>query len=84
MCRCAAGHGQARLLLARTQEFGFEDTPPDLVQALKWYARAAETASAPDLREAAVEACARLRPRMSAALIAQAESLAALPWSEVR
>jgi TPR repeat protein len=79
-----AGHDQAQLLLARTEEFGFEDAPPDLVQALKWSARAAETASTPDLRAAAAEACARLRPRMSAALIAEAETLAALPWSEVR
>ena len=79
-----AGHDQAQILLARTQEFGFEGTPPDLVQALKWYARAAETASTPDLHAAAAEACARLRPRMSAALIAEAETPAALPWSKVR
>lgn len=79
-----AGHDQAQLLLARTREFGFEDAPPDLVQALKWYMRAAEMASTPDLRAAAAEACARLRPRLSAALIAQAETLAALPWSDVR
>lgn len=78
------GHDQAQLLLARTREFGFEGTPPNLVQALKWYGRAAETASTPDLRAAAAEACARLRPRMSAALIAEAETLAALPWSKVR
>ncbi len=79
-----AGHDQAELLLARAQEFGLDGRPPDLVQALKWYARAAETAPTPDLRTAAAEACARLRPRMSAALIAEAETLAALPWSEVR
>jgi len=79
-----AGHDQAQLLLGRIEEFGFEGAPPDLVQALKWYARAAETASAPDLRAAAVEACARLRPHMRAALIAEAETLAALPWSDVR
>ena len=79
-----AGHDQAQLLLARTHEFGFEGTPPDLVQALKWYRRAAEKASTPDLRAAAAEACARLRPRMGAALIAEAETLAALPWAEVR
>jgi TPR repeat protein len=79
-----AGHDQAQLLLARTQEFGFDGTPPDLVQALKWYGRAAETSTAPDLRAAAAEACARLRPRLSAALIAEAETLAALPWAEVR
>jgi len=54
------------------------------VQALKWYGRAAETASTPDLRAAAAEARARLRPRMSAALIAEAETLAALPWAELR
>jgi len=79
-----AGNDQAELLLAHAREFGFASAPPDLVQALKWYARAAETASTPDLREAAAEACARLRPRMSATLIAEAETLAALPWSEVR
>ena len=79
-----AGHDQAEILLARTREFGFDDTSPDLVQALKWYMRAAETASTPDLRAVAAEACTRLRPRMSATLIAQAETLAALPWSEVR
>jgi TPR repeat protein len=79
-----AGHDQAQLLLARTREFGFEGTPPDLVQALKWYGRAAETASTPDLRAAAAEACARLRARMSSTLIAEAETLAALPWSSVR
>jgi TPR repeat protein len=77
-----AGNDQAEILLARTREFGFEDAPPDLVQALKWYARAADTASTPDLRAAAAEACARLRPRLSAALIAEAETLAALPWSQ--
>jgi TPR repeat protein len=79
-----AGHDQAQLLLARTREFGFEGAPPDLVQALKWYARAAETTSAPDLRAAASEACARLRPRLGAALVAEAETLAALPWAEVK
>jgi TPR repeat protein len=79
-----AGHDQAQLLLARTREFGFEGTPPDLVQALKWYGRAAETASTPDLRASAAEACARLRPRLSATLIAEAETLAALPWSKVQ
>lgn len=79
-----SGHDQAELLLARMREFGFASTPPDLVQALKWYARAAKTASTPDLRETAAEACARLRPRMSATLVAEAETLAALPWSDVR
>jgi TPR repeat protein len=79
-----AGHDQAQILLARTREFGFEGTPPDLVQALKWYARAAITTSAPDLHAAAAEACARLRPRLSAARIAEAETLAALSWSKVR
>lgn len=79
-----AGHDQAELLLARVREFGFASTAPDLVQALKWYARAADTTSSPDLRETAAEACARLRPRMSATLIAEAETLAALSWSEVR
>jgi TPR repeat protein len=78
-----SGHDQAQLLLARTQEFGFEGAPPDQVQALKWYARAAETASTTDLRAAAAEACARVRPRLSAPLIAEAETLAALPWSKV-
>ena len=76
-----AGHDQAQILLARTQEFGSEATPPDFVQALKWYERAAATASTSDLRSAAAEACAHLRSRMSAALIAEAETLAALPWS---
>ena len=78
------GHDQAQLLLARAREFGFEDTLPDPVQALKWYARAAATAPTADLRVSATEACARLRLHMSAALIAEAETLAALPWSEVR
>jgi TPR repeat protein len=78
-----AGNDQAELLLARTQEFGFEGAPPNLAQALKWYMRAAETASTPDLRAAAAEADARLRPRLSAALIAEAETLAALSWGAV-
>jgi len=78
-----AGHGQAQLLLARIQEFGSDGRPPNLVQALKWYERAEATASAPDLRAAAAEACARVRPRLSAPLIAEAETLAALPWSRL-
>jgi TPR repeat protein len=77
-----AGHDQAQLLLARIREFGYEGTPPNPVQAFKWYARAAATAPTADLRAAAAEACARLRPRMRAAQIAEAETLAALPWSE--
>jgi len=79
-----AGNDQAEILLARAREFGFEGAPPDLVQALKWYARAAATAATPDLRDAAAEACARLRPRLSAPQIAEAETLAALPWSQAR
>ncbi|HUL07378.1 MAG TPA: hypothetical protein VLV76_13665 [Candidatus Acidoferrum sp.] len=79
-----AGNDQAEILLARTREFGFEDAPPDLVQALKWYARAAATADTPDLRAAAAEACERLRPHLSAPQIAEAETLASLSWSQAR
>jgi len=79
-----AGHDQAQLLLARLQEFGFEDARADLVQALKWYARVAARGGTADQRMAAVEACARLRPRLSAQAIAEAETLAALGWSSGR
>jgi TPR repeat protein len=78
------GNDQAELLLARVREFGFEGTPPDLLQALKWYTRAAATTATPDLRLAATEGCDRLRPLLSASLIAQAETLAALRWSNAR
>jgi TPR repeat protein len=73
-----AGHDQAQLLLGRVREFGFEDARPDLVQALKWYARVAARGGAVDLRMAAVEACARLRPRLSVQALVEAETLAAL------
>ena len=79
-----AGHDQAQLLLARIHEFGIEGTRPDLVQALKWSTRAVAAASTDDLRASATEAAARLRARMSPTLIAQAETLAALGWSDGR
>ena len=79
-----AGNDQGELLLARVREFGFEGTPPDLLQALKWYTRAAATTATPDLRLAATEGCDRLRARLSASQIAQAETLATLRWSDVR
>jgi hypothetical protein len=49
--------------------------------ALLWGPRTGGTG---DLRMAAVEACARLRPRLSARAIAGAETLAALGWSSGR
>ncbi len=79
-----AGHDQAQLLLARLREFGSEDARPDWVQALKWYARVAARGGAADLRMAAVEACARLRARLGAQAIAEAETLAALGRSASR
>ena len=78
------GNDQAELLLARVQEFGFEGTPPDLLQALKWYTRAAATTATPDLRLAATEGCDRLRARLSASQVAQAETLATLRYSDVQ
>lgn len=79
-----AGNDQGQLLLARVREFGFEQTPPDLLQALKWYTRAAATTATPDLRLAATEAADRLRARLTASQIAQAETLATLQYSDAQ
>jgi len=72
-----AGNDQAALLLARLREFGFEGAAPDPVQAFAWYERVAVRAPTADLRATAAEASRRLRPRMTAAQLAQAATGAA-------